>query len=133
MIGDLREKLSKRLRVSMGCLWIVDKENGTVYHDDTKIESSKIKRYSLMIGNMHRTKEFDENEDGNVETDVINNRHITKGKIRMRCGHFTGKFFVMLFLSLRPHAPSIYWHLLCLYISDILSNWTSNNKQPINQ
>ncbi|XP_078311957.1 uncharacterized protein LOC111137276 isoform X2 [Crassostrea virginica] len=89
MIGDLREKLSKRLRVSMDCLWIVDQENGTVYHDDTKVESSKIKRYSLMIGNMHRTKEFDENEDGNVETDVINNRHITKGKIRMRCGHFT--------------------------------------------
>ena len=101
MIGDLREKLSKRLRVSMGCLWIVDQENGTVYHDDTKIESSKIKRYSLMIGNMHRTKEFDENENGNVETDVINNRHITKGKIRMRCGHFTGKFNIMVFLPLK--------------------------------
>lgn len=47
-----------------------------------------------MIGNKNRTKCFSEKTDGNVETDVINNKKITSGKCQMSCGHFTGYYLL---------------------------------------
>ena len=72
----------------MESVLIVDKENGKIYPDDCVIEPFKKKHYMIMFGNKNRNKSFD--EDGVVEVDVISNKHITKGKFMMCCGHFTG-------------------------------------------
>nr|XP_022320164.1 uncharacterized protein LOC111122631 isoform X2 [Crassostrea virginica] len=58
-IGSLRKILSKYLEIP--CLWIVDKDTGIFYNDETEIEFSK-QKYSFLIGNENRalkTKSID--------------------------------------------------------------------------
>ena len=74
------------------CLWVVDKENGVLYKDATALEPCRNERYTLMVGNLNRTQGL--KEDGNVNTDVISNKQIARGKCQMGCGHFTGLFLM---------------------------------------
>ena len=91
-IRDLREKLSEKESVPLKCLLVVDKENGVLYKDATALEPCKNERYTLMVGNLNRTQGL--KEDGNVNTDVISNKQIARGKCQMGCGHFTGLFLM---------------------------------------
>lgn len=64
-------------------------ENGKIFQDDINLKHFKKEQLTLMVGNKNRTGLLV--EDGYVDKDVISNRHITKGKFKMCCGHFTGK------------------------------------------
>ena len=80
----MREQLCTKLDYPIELLWIVDKENGTIYKDDSPINASKKATYTLMIGNKKRADGL--NEDGR-KYEIFNRSQV---KCRMDCGHWTG-------------------------------------------
>ncbi|XP_078312440.1 uncharacterized protein LOC111132199 isoform X4 [Crassostrea virginica] len=86
-IRDVRESLSQKLQEPLENVLIVDMENGKIFQDDINLKHFKKEQLTLMVGNKNRTGLLV--EDGYVDKDVISNRHITKGKFKMCCGHFT--------------------------------------------
>lgn len=91
-ISALRDKLAIKLGKPRGILFLVDKENGQIFADDSEIR----KPIRLMIGNQNRMKchiqddEYNDNDDGDdIKVDVISNKRIHSKGNKMSCGHFT--------------------------------------------
>ena len=76
----MRENLCKKLDYPIELLWIVDKENGNIYKDDSTIKASKT-TYTLMLGNKTRA---------NGSNDKKSNRSAVIKE--MDCFHLPGNF-----------------------------------------
>ncbi|XP_062613653.1 uncharacterized protein LOC134275384 [Saccostrea cucullata] len=89
-ISMLREKLSEKPHFSKEIIWVVVKEDGIIYNDETSFENLKMHqdKIHVVIGNNNRIV-HDACQDSSVETDIISNKPLTSRKCRMSCNHFT--------------------------------------------
>ncbi|XP_061169155.1 uncharacterized protein LOC133178475 [Saccostrea echinata] len=89
-ISMLREKLSEKLQFPKEIIWVVVKEDGIIYNDETGFENLKKHQdiIQVVIGNNKRIV-HDACHDSSVETDIISNKPVTTRKCKMRCNHFT--------------------------------------------
>jgi hypothetical protein len=92
-ISELRETLSKILKVDTRLLWVVQKERGIIYDDERKLMEMKKHQsiIEIVIGNPHRTVE-------EPEPDVISGELIRSNRCDMTCTHLTSNVFCIICL-----------------------------------
>lgn len=93
-ISDLKENLTKILKVDTNSLWIVEKEMGVIYDDDSDFADLKKRQNTIevVIGNSDRTVQ-------EPELDVISNKSMKSRRCEMSCAHLTSKIFCIRYFN----------------------------------